>query len=202
MQVGHNIFSSTIIEAVKHECGLNSTLAFAYFYFDFKDPGKQTYRNLICSLIVQLSWQFNSIPFVLQELYSQNQNGKQQPMPEALLMILKDLSKPFTHTYIVLDALDECTGTERSGVLGFIESLVGWGFNNLHLLVTSQKQPEIKRRLESLNCSQLDLGVTLLGQDIQIYVATMLAGDESFQHWKADEKKLIEDTLMNGANGM
>ena len=101
LQVGHNIFSSTIIEAVKHECGLNSTLAFAYFYFDFKDPGKQTYRNLICSLIVQLSWRFNSIPFVLQELYSQNQNGKQQPMPEALLVILKELSKPFTHTYIV-----------------------------------------------------------------------------------------------------
>jgi len=197
-----NIFSSTVIEAVKNKCGLNSSLAFAYFYFDFKDPAKQNYRNLICSLIVQLSWRFASIPSTLQGLYSQNQNGMQQPTPEALSTVLKELCRPFKHIYIVLDALDECTGRERSDVLGFIETLVGWGFDNVHLLATSQKAPEIERRLESLNCSHLDLEMTLISQDIQIYVRAMLAGDESFRHWKDKEKKLIEETLMKGANGM
>src|SRR5882724_10788400 len=146
-----HICSSTIIEAIKHECGIDSSLAFAYFYFDFKDPAKQNYRNLICSLIIQLSWRFTSIPSALQGLYSQNQNGRQQPMLETLLMICKELSRPFKHTYIVLDALDECTGTDRSEVLGLIETFVGWGLDNVHLLVTSQEESEIKRRLELLN---------------------------------------------------
>ena len=197
-----NICSSTIIEAIKHECGLNSTLAFGYFYFDFKDPAKQKYRNLLCSLIIQLTWRFTGIPSALQELYSQNQNGRQQPTPEALLAILKELCRPFTHTYIILDALDECTGTERSNVLHFIKTLVGWGYDNVHLLVTSQKQPEIERRLKSLNCSQLDLGMKLISGDIHIYVRDMLAEDESFRHWRDKEKKLIEQTLMKGADGM
>ena len=118
------------------------------------------------------------------------------------MTILKELCRPFRHTYIILDALDECTGMERSDVLGFIKTLVGWGFANLHLLVTSQKQPEIKRRLESLNCSQLDLGETLISGDIRIYLRHMLAEDESFGHWRDREKMLIEDTLMKGANGM
>ena len=197
-----NIYSSTIIETVQRKFGPHSTLAFAYFYFDFNDPEKQKYNNLLRSLITQLSWRFQSVPSALRELYSQKQNGTQNPTSGDLLTLFKKLCEPFMHTYIILDALDECTGTERSHVLGFVETLVGWGFDNLHLLVTSQKQPEIERRLESLNCNQLDLGTTLIHQDIQIYIQTMLAEDESFRHWRANEKKLIEDTLMNGANGM
>ena len=197
--------SSTIIETIKHECGLNPTLAFAYFYFDFKDPSKQKCRSLTSSLIIQLSgsWRFfKGVPSALRDLYSQNMNGKQPPTPEALLMTLKELCRPFTHTYMVLDALDECTGTERSDVLGVIETLVGWGFDNLHLLVTSQKQPEIKCRLESLNCNQVDLGMTPISGDIQIYVCYMLTKDEIFGRWRDKEKELIEHTLVKGANGM
>ena len=197
-----NIFSSTIIEAVKKKCGLDSSLAFAYFYFDFKDPSKQNHRNLICSLIIQLCGRFASIPSTLQGLYSQNLNGRQQPTLEALLVVLKELCRPFKHTYIVLDALDECTGPERSNVLSFIETLIGWEFDNVHLLATSQKDPEIEHCLQSLNCSHLDLDMTLIGQDIQIHVHAMLAGDESFKRWKDKEKQLIEETLMKGANGM
>ena len=197
-----NIFSSTIIETVKIKCGLDSSLAFAYFYFDFKDPAKQNYRNLIRSLITQLSWRFASIPSTLQGLYSQSHNGRQQPTPEALLMVFKELCRPFKHTYIILDALDECTGMAQSDVLGFVETLVGWGFDNIHLLVTSQKQLEIEHHLESLSCSQLDLGITLIGRDIRTYVCDILAKDKSFAHWRDKEKKLIEDTLMKGANGM
>ena len=91
---------------------------------------------------------------------------------------------------------------ERSDVLGFIKTLVGWKLDNVHLLVTSQKQLGIEHCLKSLNCSQLDLGVTLVNGDIQIYVRHMLAEDESLRHWEDKEKKLIENTLMKGANGM
>jgi len=117
-------------------------------------------------------------------------------------MILKELTRPFTHSYIILDALDECTGTVRNNVLGFIETLVGWGFDNVHLLATSQKKQEIKRRLELLNCNQLDLEMTLISRDIEIHVRAILAEDESLRQWKDKEQKLIEDTLMKGANGM
>ena len=118
------------------------------------------------------------------------------------MMIFKELSRLFKHTFIVLDALDECTGTDRSEVLGLIETLVGWGLNNVHLLATSQKESEINRRLELLKCSQLDLDMALIRRDIQTYVRAKLAEDESFRQWKDKEKKLIEETLMKGAKGM
>ena len=74
---------------------------FAYFYFDFNNPEKQKYNNLICLLIKQLSWCFQTIPSALWELYSQKQNGTQKPMLGALLTLLKELCKPFMHTYII-----------------------------------------------------------------------------------------------------
>ena len=123
-------------------------------------------------------------------------------MLETLLMICKELSRPFKHTYIVLDALDECTGTDRSEVLGLIETFVGWGLDNVHLLVTSQEESEIKRRLELLNCSQFDLKMAVIRRDIEAYVRAKLAEDENLRQWKEKEKKLIEETLMKGANAM
>ena len=47
------------------------------------------------------------------------------------------------HIYY-LDALKKYMGTEWSDVLGFIRTIMGCVFDNLHLLVTSQKQPEIE----------------------------------------------------------
>ena len=77
-------------------------------------------------------------------------------------MMFKELSRPFKHTYIVLDALDKCMGTDWSEVLSLIETLVGWGLNNVHLLATSQKESEIKFCLELLNCNQLNLQMALI----------------------------------------
>jgi len=138
----------------------------------------------------------------LHGLYSQNHSGRLQPTPDALLVIFKELSRPFKHTYIVLDALDECTGTDRNEVLGLIETLVGWGLNNVHLLATSQNESEIKRRLELLNCSQLDLEMALIRRDVQTYVRATLAEDEYLRRWKDKEKRIIEETLIKGANGV
>jgi len=122
------ILSSTI-EAVKNKCGHDSSARVCVISTSIsRTPAKQNYRSLLCSLIIQLSGRFASIPSTLQGLYSQNHNGIHQPTPDALLMVLKELCRPFEHTYIVMDALDECTGPERSDVLCFIETLVGWGF--------------------------------------------------------------------------
>jgi len=150
---------------------------------------------------MQLSWRFASIPSALQELYSQNHNGRLQPTLEALLMIFKDLSSPFEHTYIVLDTLNKCMGTDWSKVLGLIETLVGLSLNNIHLLVTSQEEPENKHCLGLLRFDPLDLKTWISG-DIQIYVCEMLANNKSFRHRRPEDKRLIEKTLMQSANGM
>ena len=93
-------------------------------------------------------------------------------------------------------------GMDWSKVVGLIETLVGWCLDNVHLLATSQKESEIKHHLQLLNCSQLDVEMPLIRRDIQTYVCAKLAEDECLRQWKDKEKRLIEETLMKGANGM
>ncbi|KAH9019610.1 hypothetical protein EDB84DRAFT_612147 [Lactarius hengduanensis] len=87
----------------------------AYFYFDFRDVDKKNCRNLVSSLLIQLSSRSKPCLDVLSRVYSTYNDGKEQPGERALVKCLKDmlmaLSAAQLPTYIVLDALDECPNT-------------------------------------------------------------------------------------------
>jgi hypothetical protein len=51
----------------------------AYFFFDFKDTGKQDARALLSSLLIQLSYQSDVSSDILLALYSAHRHGAQQP---------------------------------------------------------------------------------------------------------------------------
>jgi hypothetical protein len=73
----------------------------AYFYFDFKELDKQHRRNLLPSLLIQLSAQSRSCCDILFRLYSAHDNGAQQPSDGKMIRCLKDMlalpiPNPFT----------------------------------------------------------------------------------------------------------
>ncbi|KAI0301708.1 hypothetical protein B0F90DRAFT_1917286, partial [Multifurca ochricompacta] len=102
---GKSILCSTIIEdiAAMDEAGLASL---AYFYFDFRDTTKQNCRNLLASLLFQLSARSNHRCNVLFSVYSAHDSGARQPSDEVLIRCLKSmLSLPNQGPiYIVIDA--------------------------------------------------------------------------------------------------
>ena len=82
----------------------------AYFYFDFRDVDKQTRRNLLPSLLVQLSNRSDAYCDVLSRLDKTHDNGARQASDKALVECLQEmLTLPGQGpVYIILDALDEC----------------------------------------------------------------------------------------------
>ena len=82
----------------------------AYFYFDFKDTGKQDARALLSSLLVQLFDQSDPCCDTLSSLYSRHKRGSEQPTIVSLRLCLKDMLKEVGSlpTYLIVDALDEC----------------------------------------------------------------------------------------------
>ncbi|KAJ7638028.1 ankyrin repeat-containing domain protein [Mycena polygramma] len=106
----------------------------AYFYFDFRDEQKQLVENMLRSIIMQLSEQSPTPYSVLDEHFKSCQGGK-FPTYDDLLAMLDTILGQFTGTYIILDALDECS--EHDELVKFISTLCGWG-KPVHLLVASQ----------------------------------------------------------------
>jgi hypothetical protein len=182
----------------------------AYFYFDFRDINKQNLRDLLPSLLIQLSAQSDPCCDVLSRLYSAHDRGVKKPSNPAMIECLKEM---LTHeaqgpTYIIMDALDECPTTSgvpspREGVLGFVDELVGLHIKNLHICVTSRPEHDIHAVLEPLTLRPVSLhDESGQEEDIANYVSSFVHSDRRMGRWREEDQELVIKTLSEKADGM
>jgi len=182
----------------------------AYFYFDFRDINKQNRRDLIPSLVIQLSDQSHRHCDILNRLYLRLGSGAQKPSEDELIQCLKDMLT-LTHqqpVYLIIDALDECPDTSgmpspREQVLDLVKDLVELSSPNLHLCVTSRPEIDIRRTLEPLTSLRVSLHEqTGQRKDIVDYVASVVHSDAKMRRWREEDKNLVIETLSERADGM
>ena len=192
-------YSSAII----HDLLQRFNSATAYFFFDGRDSQKdlQLHDKLIRSLI----WQFSlkckdGVPKVLVNLYARCGNGHQEPTLDDLWITLHRILDGFSSTFIILDALDECT--EREKTLNWIQTFILEKDINLglHLIVTSRPEPQIEDKFKSYHC--LDLVEESENHDLVAYVDYQLQNDSDLQKWNPETQEQIKLTLMKQADGM
>ncbi|KAH8623087.1 hypothetical protein IG631_22244 [Alternaria alternata] len=201
---GKTILSSTIVDHVLKYCHGDTRNAIAYFYFDFNDAQKQDPELMLRSLIRQLLQRSDIIPEDVEELFAFCKDGLQQPTVHALLEVAPQIIRQFTHVYIVLDALDECT--RRQELMDMLETLAGWQLDNVHLLMTGRKERDIEMSLETYmnNDDAVCLQRDVVDRDILRYVQQRLRDEKNLAKWSRDPvvRQQIETALKNGAHGM
>ena len=184
----------------------------AYFYFDFRDINKQHWRDLVPSLLTQLSLRSDLRCDILSRLYSDHDNGAQQPSDGTLIRCLKDMfTLPDQHpTYLIIDALDECSNisgipTPRKRVLQLVKELVDLHMPNVHICVTSRPEVDIRDVLEPLTLRRVSLH-DQSGQkkDIEDYVRSVVysSSEPIMRRWRKEDKELVTKTLSERADGM
>jgi hypothetical protein len=182
----------------------------AYFYLDFRDADKQTCRNLLLSLLTQLSARSDSCFDIVFRLYSEHCNGAQQPGDRVLAQCLKEVLALTAHhpTYIVIDALDESHNTlgvpsERERVFQLLKDIVDLRHSNVHICVTSRPDIDIRTALEPLASRAVSIH-DQNGQrrDIVKYIRHVVNADPKMMRWRDEDKNLVIDTLSERADGM
>jgi hypothetical protein len=63
----------------------------AYFYFDFRDLKKQSCRDLLLSLVSQLSSRSRPCCDILHHVYETHESGDRQPSDDILKECLKEM---------------------------------------------------------------------------------------------------------------
>ena len=86
-----SLVSSTVIQDIEAMCEAGDA-SMAYFYFDFRDANKQSLRDLLSSLLTQLSAHSGPRCDILSNLYSAHDLGKKQPSDSTLTECLKMLT--------------------------------------------------------------------------------------------------------------
>ena len=184
----------------------------AYFYFDFRNANKQGLRDLLTSLLNQLSACSGPCFDILSDLYLAHDNGNNQPSDMSLAECLKKVvsipDQPPIH--LIIDALDESPNrsgisSPREMVLQLVKELVNLSLPNLHICVTSRPELDIRNAIESLTSRQVSLhDQSGQKEDIEDYVRSVVYSDSQhiMKRWRTEDKELVIQTLSERANGM
>jgi NACHT domain len=203
--------SSTVIQDIEAMCKAGNALM-AYFYFDFRDANKRSLRDLVTSLLIQLSACSGPCCDILSDLYSAHEEGKNQPSDRLLAECLKKMitlpnQRPI---YLIIDALDESSDTygissPREMVLQLLKELADFSLPNLHICVTSRPEIDIRNVLEPLTSHRISLhDQSGQKQDITDYVRSVVYSDSQqiMRRWRTEDKELVIKTLSERADGM
>ncbi|KAF8259340.1 hypothetical protein EI94DRAFT_1813486 [Lactarius quietus] len=184
----------------------------AYFDFDFKHTNKQNVRNVLRSLLTQLSTCSDSYCNILSRVYKEHNNGTYQPDTEKMIACLKEMltlpGQP--QVYIILDALDECPQTSGDppacqDVHDLLTYLVSLRLSNLHICVTSRPEVDIKVVLEPLAFHAISIH-DQDGQkkDIEDHIKSVVYAKfgTPMSQWRRQDKELVIETLTEKSDGM
>ena len=184
----------------------------AYFYFDFRNINKQHWRDLVPSLLTQLSARSGPRCDILSRYYTQHDCGTRRPGDDTLIQCLKEMltlpnQRPI---YLIMDALDECSNisgipSPRDQVLQLVNELVDLDAPNLHICVTSRPEIDIRDVLKPLTTRRVSLhDQTGQQKDIEDYVRSVVYSNSEtiMRTWKKEDKELVIKTLSNLADGM
>jgi hypothetical protein len=203
------VTSSSIIKDI--ECIRATGLAsVVYYYFDFKDTGKQDRRGLVSSLLTQLCTRSHRGYDSLSKLYETHENGSRQPSEVDLIRCLKDvLALPgYGKVYIIVDAVDESPNrpgipSSREKVLRLMEELVDLHHPDIRICLTSRPEVDIRMVLEPLASHAVSLHDEW-GQrsDIINYIESVVVSDANMRRWRSEDRQMVIDSLSQKANGM
>ncbi|KAF8483006.1 hypothetical protein DFH94DRAFT_647558, partial [Russula ochroleuca] len=208
---GKSVLCSTVIQDIEAMSKAGEAFM-AYFYFDFRDANKQGLRDLVPSLITQLSARSGPRCDILSNLYSAYDEGKNQPSDNNLAECLKQiLTLPNQlPTYLIVDALDESPNSSgipspRERVLQLVKELVELRLPNLHICVTSRPEIDIRDIIGPLTSRRVSLhDQSGQKQDIVEYVKSVVYSDLEpiMRRWRAEDKELVVEVLSERADGM
>ncbi|KAI9434802.1 hypothetical protein H4582DRAFT_2130885 [Lactarius indigo] len=208
---GKSILCSAIINDIEalNKAGLASM---AYFYFDFRDLAKQSRRDLLRSLLIQLSHSSDPFCDILSRLYGAYGKGTRQPGDNALMVCLKEmLTLPNQRpVYLVMDALDECPDTSgipstRESDLAVVKELVELRVSSLRICVTSRPEVDIQYAIERLtHCSVSLHNESGQEKDIAEYIKSVVYSPSNtiMKRWRDEDKEMVVQTLSERADGM
>jgi len=194
----NHLLSSSIINKLSQK---NPPCGIAYFFFDGRDSQNalQLHENLIRSLISQFSHQRGGIPTELADLYKRC-GDHQQPSINQLQGVLCNILDGFSHAYVAIDALDECA--DRKETVIWVNELISGTdqpAKNLHMIVTSRPEPDIKEVFEGLDPHSIDVVEATTKQDIMKYLKLQMKS--KFKKCDENTREKIESALRELAEG-
>jgi hypothetical protein len=183
-----------------HKLFKNETeIGIACIYCNYKEKVAQTPVNLVASLLRQLVQEHSPLSNDVKDLYGECIKRGTRPALSEISRILQSEITKYSKVFVVLDALDECSESDRTRELFLtqIRRLVP----NISLLVTSRDIANIEREFHE--AARLEIRAS--DEDIRSYLKSRIEGQSQLAPYIKKDATLqdtILDTIVRKANRM
>ena len=193
--IGKTVISSYVIDHLYQDFANDRDVAVTFLYCNYKDSDRQTTRNMMASILHQLSLQAPPTTKDLEAMYEKHKHwGSQSSLPE-LLVSLRDISSSFKNMFVVVDALDEYASNSLDELLECIQTLSP----QANCFLTSR--PNIYVNMNDV----VHLTIRADVADIEGYLTSSIAQSSTLANLVRKEptlKNQIVETVVEKANGM
>lgn len=209
---GKSVLCSHIIDDLLTDTWADPRRVVVFFYFDFQDKQRQDATAMLRSLIEQLLSQSEAVPSLLNNLFTECDQGRKQPInKERYLEALEQMMGMLDQVFVILDALDECSNQEQ--LFGFLRSMQAWLSAKSTFIFTSRRERDIETALCAVDGASeplvtvpnaINLTSDLVDRDIQRFVDVQFQKNYALTRWRSNEPfcSRIKREIVSGAKGM
>ncbi|KAF2224387.1 hypothetical protein BDZ85DRAFT_216344, partial [Elsinoe ampelina] len=145
---GKTTLAAAIIDHLKRHV-LSNVSECAYIFCNYKSEAEQTLPNLLAGLLQQVVRNRPDAMGPVAELHNKGGEPTSTEYGQALLRVCSAT----TTTYLIIDALDECSDTVRDPLLDIVSRLQA--NHDVRLLCTSRLIPDVEERFQ--DCPQISI---------------------------------------------
>lgn len=218
-ETGKTVLASMIIEEVKkrqtladpgpfHSTTTALSVQYAYFYCKYEDAEKNNFLAIMRALIAQLALQNrdSELSLLLYEMIIQSEDARLSSRSEAIKLLNCVLEgSSATHTYFIVDGLDECATSETiiniiDTLNKIIEPLNRGSPGAFRLFYTSRDENIIRKQFSK--AIKLKIKPADNEQDIKHYATHWSSKIQNKFELSNDERQDLESNIMSKANGI
>jgi hypothetical protein len=190
---------SVVINYLEKLC-IDNGISLAYVYFNYEDREKnQSATNMLGSPLRQLLQRKGAAPDNLMALYNNYSRGKERLKLTDIVTLLQSECLSGPKTYIVVDALDECSAYNNTSNT-FVDELSKLP-PTIHLLLTSRPNVNVVHKINYAIWMEIQAS----NNDIAKYVEQRVEDNDrlrSYVKGDAEFKATIVSRIVQSAKGL
>ncbi|KAI4257361.1 MAG: hypothetical protein L6R42_005724 [Xanthoria sp. 1 TBL-2021] len=180
---GKSILASLVIDFLRARYTAQDTVGVAGVYCNFKERDSQSQENLLAACCAQLAPQ--TLPETLVNLYRKHSAENTRPNREEIFKAFESCIAQLRTTYLVIDALDECSEDVRDTFIEFFKTLQ----NQIRLLVTTRHIDEILREFRASPMVEIRASPS----DLKKYIASRIESNRRLAGHVRHHASLTQD---------
>ncbi|KAM0088636.1 hypothetical protein ACP6JD_008036 [Aspergillus fumigatus] len=193
---GKTVLTSIVVDYLREKHGQNDDIAFAFIFCNFQQQENQKLDTILASILGQLIRGLCHIPEQIQTFYKTYQRNEMQPQLGDILQMLDVTLRLYSHVYIIIDALDECSDFDgtRTHLISHVLDLQR--HLNISFMATARFLPDIISKFQNLPSVEIRASDADVKRYVESNLPTMVRRRSDIHDFVSSEILKIADGII------